>query len=967
MLDFLENQGSLEDFLKRHVKAYDSTADEYDRPPFTSDTKEGKNDSIYNAHSYHTKVPPRSIIPYILHYTEPGDLLLDLFSGSGMTGVATQMCANPPSDILAQFSDLKDRVGPRACILNDLSPAACHIAYNYNTPVDVEALTREFERIKAAVKKEFEWLYGTEHYEPAIGDYALNNPDVLARLQNPSPADKTTPVPSTSLLKEDTDIPKTWTLLSRSEVQERLGYTAANIPRDDSWKDVDVSQVEHWICIPATIQYTIWADVYRCEGFITTEESTGKISTRGKNAGRAIIQKKRVTRGCGGEIPLWDCAVDHATATVFDEFKCPKCGQVWTLDKLTLIRCEPTDIIYEFERVLTSGTRNKRRVKRRRRRISQRDLQLIKEIDGSEITCWFPTVRLVPGEQSNPFINRGIVSVDQVYTRRNLRGFALLFKEINKSLDCRLRQALLFAFTSILVRLSSRMTMYNFGKRGNIAMPLRLFIPHFQCETNVFRLFEGKINDLVKYFVNGSLKEDTVCTLVGPAQELKTFTQNTIDFIFTDPPFGRNIAYSELNIFWEAWLGAVTDVSAEAITSNGRKWGLESYAHKMQAAFVEMFRVLKPGRYAMVEFNNADPAIFEAIKQGALAAGFELTNMMILDKAQKSYNQVKGMDKGDKLVDKDVVFNLRKPTRQIEPVAVNTGDMVPLVAETVRSYLTCLPRRIIAEPHKYSDDNRTTATLNSILLNELMPRGLNVDKLTIGVIEQICSRYFLKRGNRWYLKGEPIGNGKSDGDHLLEPDIKIMDESTAVDWLRQVLRQKPLLAGELQTLWMKASGMLPVAVSRQLDLETLLVENFWQDMESKRWREPTLEEREKMNDSQTLRVLHNAERFLAGSLRRQPNDTDRCEWIEIIFKACRAIEDQETAELPALRDFDTAIGCQMISQLFHGILKDHVPAEVYNRVEKQTRVAASRLKDVSETDSAHARSKKPKDQMEMDL
>jgi hypothetical protein len=185
MLDFLESQGSLEEFLKRHVKPYHPASDDYDRPPFAADIKEGKNDPIYNAHSYHTKVPPRSIIPYILHYTKPGDLVLDLFCGSGMTGVATQMCATPPGDILEQFPELKDRVGPRACILNDLSPAACHIAYNYNTPVDVNALKKDFERIKAAVKVEFDWLYGTEHYEPALGDYALTNQEILTRLRNP--------------------------------------------------------------------------------------------------------------------------------------------------------------------------------------------------------------------------------------------------------------------------------------------------------------------------------------------------------------------------------------------------------------------------------------------------------------------------------------------------------------------------------------------------------------------------------------------------------------------------------------------------------------------------------------------------------------------------------------------------------------------------------------------------------------
>ena len=154
--------------------------DDYDRPPFAEDIKEGKNDPIYNAHSYHTKVPPRGIIPYILHYTKPGDLILDPFCGSGMTGVAAQMCANPPADLLEQFPELKERVGPRHVILNDLSPAACHIAYNYNTPVDVDALRREFERIKTAVKEEFDWLYGTEHYEPAVASTIRPMPTWLA-------------------------------------------------------------------------------------------------------------------------------------------------------------------------------------------------------------------------------------------------------------------------------------------------------------------------------------------------------------------------------------------------------------------------------------------------------------------------------------------------------------------------------------------------------------------------------------------------------------------------------------------------------------------------------------------------------------------------------------------------------------------------------------------------------------------
>ena len=189
-------QGDVAAFIAEHGTPYEPDGDEYRRPPFAAPVKAGKNTPIYNAHSYHTKVPPQGIVPYVKHYTKPGDLVLDPFCGSGMTGVACLLTG-------------------RNAILNDLSPAAAHIAYNYCTPVDVDALRREFERIRAAVKEEFDWLYGT--------------------------------------------------------VCDRCGG-------------------------PATIQYTIWSDVFEC--------------------GR-----------CGEELVLWDVAVDPESGKVRQKFTCPVCGK----------------------------------------------------------------------------------------------------------------------------------------------------------------------------------------------------------------------------------------------------------------------------------------------------------------------------------------------------------------------------------------------------------------------------------------------------------------------------------------------------------------------------------------------------------------------------------------------------------------------------------------------------------------
>ncbi len=149
----------------------------YHHEPFAADVSEGKNDPIYNAHSYHTKVPHKAIMRYILHYTDPGDIVFDGFCGTGMTGVAAQLCGDrqeieslgyvvdetehifDPSDRQTPIS----RLGARKAVLNDLSPAATFIAYNYNTPVDVTAFEHQAQQVLRDVEVELGWMYETWH------------------------------------------------------------------------------------------------------------------------------------------------------------------------------------------------------------------------------------------------------------------------------------------------------------------------------------------------------------------------------------------------------------------------------------------------------------------------------------------------------------------------------------------------------------------------------------------------------------------------------------------------------------------------------------------------------------------------------------------------------------------------------------------------------------------------------------
>ncbi len=928
---------ALVEFLARHVTPYDAETDDYDCPPFAADIKEGKNHPIYNAHAYHTKVPPRIIIPYILHYTRPGDVVLDPFCGSGMTGVAAQMCAEPPKDLLEQSPDLKDRVGPRACILNDLSPAACHISYNYNTPVDVDVLRQEFERIKTAVAEEFAWLYGTEHYEPAIGAYSPKKPEVVARLKNPVDG------ASSGALLESFE--PTWDLVTRSEVESRLGYTVTELPRDEAWGKVDLAKVDQWICIPATISYTIWSDVYRCQGFVTIDEPTGKISSRGKNLGKPIMSKRKVGRGCGSHIVLWKSALLKQTGEVLDVFQCPDCGQSWKKIQLTRLGETPTESVYGYRAL-------QKKMVRVQRPFTTRERLLIEEIETRPLPYWYPNDPIDMGREMllHGLQRRGNMTIGDFFFKRQLWALGRLWKEFSDA-DPRVICVLRFLFTSLQGRYSKR-TKWHRSRFGQCAMPNNLYIPSLMVENNMLDLCINKFADICAVSAFVSSHRNPIVVRKGSATRFSEMPDRSIDYIFADPPFGQNIYYADCSLLWEGWLQDFTDEENEIVVSERRTGGnfkdLPEYRRLMTEAFAEMFRVLKPNRWATIEFNNSDGSVFEAIKAATKTAGFEIANMLLLDKDQKSFKQIQGAKGEADVVDKDVVFNLHKPAVVRAEALQEDHDLEQQVTDAVREHLLTLPGRILADPAKYSDEHRTTATINSMLMNSLIPRGVSVEHLNLPYIERVCARYFRKIGQHWYLRGDAAG-GNVNG-RLFEEEVAIKDELTAIEWLRQQVRTRPMLMGELKPLWLRSVGLLSADVSERLSLEELLMENFWRDQDTNRWREPTDEERERMNDDRSTRVLHDAERYLAGSLRRQTTDAERCDWIDVLFKACRQVEEGDVQSTPTLRDFDTGDGYRMITRLFQSVLRDHVATDVYSKASKQASVASNRVSEVVRRD-----------------
>ncbi|HCF1890564.1 TPA: DNA methylase [Pseudomonas aeruginosa] len=171
----------IDDFVRYYGKPYDSTAP-YIKEPFFADVSEGKYDPLYKLHPYHTKVPHRAIMRYILQYTEPGDLVQDAFAGSGATGVAAQLCGNKAvveslgykvdSDGLIYRHEIIEekeswvpfsKLGARISILSDLSPVAGFISYIYNTPSDPISFQNDAKRALRTAEAKYGWMFQTAH------------------------------------------------------------------------------------------------------------------------------------------------------------------------------------------------------------------------------------------------------------------------------------------------------------------------------------------------------------------------------------------------------------------------------------------------------------------------------------------------------------------------------------------------------------------------------------------------------------------------------------------------------------------------------------------------------------------------------------------------------------------------------------------------------------------------------------
>lgn len=374
---------------------------------------------------------------------------------------------------------------------------------------------------------------------------------------------------------------------------------------------------------------------------------------------------------------------------------CTQCGAEFAKQDAPLLGEEPVQVNFKC-RLCGRVTRSP----------NENDYALL-NLEVGAIPYWYPRV---PFGSDREMWRKGhadlkISSVADFYSVRNLWALAALWATIDQEPpERRETRALRFAFTAIANR-ASRRYQWN-AKRPTNVLGGTLYVSSIRYEFNVLDLWKRKVEAVKRLASSGEEHRGRIKVQLASADALPV-PDSTIDYVFTDPPFGANIVYSDCSLLWEAWLGALTDVQREAIVTRHRTRdaggkGVAEYVEQMGRCFLEIARVLKPSGHATVVFQNTDTAVWEGILSVLADCGFVIKSAETLHKAQPSFKGVKADIEGERVAATDVVLTVSLGRSRGAP---EKGELWRAVESALRSELTATHKpgsRLRSSGHLYA-------------------------------------------------------------------------------------------------------------------------------------------------------------------------------------------------------------------------------------------------------------------------
>jgi len=401
----------------------------------------------------------------------------------------------------------------------------------------------------------------------------------------------------------------------------------------------------------------------------------------------------------------------------------------------------------------------------------------------------------------------------------------------------------------------------------------------------IFDVYPRKLRDVKKAFDNRSNGNVIVNTCSGSS--LPHIPDCSIDYIFTDPPFGGNLMYSELNFLWEAWLRVFTNNQSEAIVNRVQCKKLPDYQELMEQCFAENYRILKPGRWMTVEFHNSQNKVWMAIQQALTRAGFVIADVRTLDKKQGTFNQVSSSNQS---VKQDLIISAYKPNGGLEDRFKLTAGTEEGVWDFVRQHLKHLP----VAPEKNGVLQHIPERQKHLLYDRMVAfhvqRGIIVPISAPDFYFGLYQR-FPERDGMYFLPDQVphYEQKRLAADRVEQMSLFVHDEKSAIQWLRQHLDGAPKTYQEVQPVFMIESKD-PDKHESLPELGDLLEQNFLKDKEG-RWYVP---DPNKESDLEKIREKALLKEFAAYLTTSGKLKTFRTEAVRAGFKKCWSERDYAT-------------------------------------------------------------------------
>lgn len=722
------------------------------KEPYASDVSEGKYNSIYYKHPYHTKVPIAAIETYINHYTQPGDIIFDGFAGTGMSSVAAQLAKNSIKSISL-----------------DLSPIASYINYYYNYSASKQDISQLVNTIIPRLREEFGWMYETKHTDGSIG----------------------------------------------------------------------------------TISSIIWSDNFVCPT-------------------------------CGNEVNFWNNGVDIKNGKILEKIHCNSCGAYFSKNNNN----KSFEVFYDeyindtSHRIKISPMRLTYSInKNYYKEPDEYDFEILKRIEEYKIESWFPTNKIPLGEKTSDALKTGIKNVHHLYFKRTLIVLSALYKRINNP-------NLYGIITSIAFRINKRYALtYMSGKWGAGGGPTNgtYYIPSLIKELNIFDILDSA----VKKCLNGFFPSNFTTAISTQSTTNVKIKDSSIDYIFTDPPFGNNFIYSELNFIWESWLKIFTDNKNESITSSFYKKDGDFYKHLMTRAFTEYYRILKPGKWLTVEFSNTKAYIWNILQKSLQDSGFVIVNVSGLDKKKGSYNAQISVS----AVKQDLVVTCYKPTEKLVEKLKNAPDKSIKAIDFIEELLQHLPVHIEKENTTTAVIERSPKILYDRLISYYVQHGWPIP-MDAQEFQKMLRNSFIERDGMFFTASQALEyeEKRKQTSGVVSMGIFIGSEADGIAWLNNKLQDTPMTYQDLMPEWMK-DMIKPKTGDIIPELITILEENFIS--EDGRWRKP---DPEKAADLEALRNKRMAKEFatyleFASKPKAKRMKDCRLEVLRYGFKECYKQKD----------------------------------------------------------------------------